>query len=107
MPRLTVCTHPGCPELTSTGRCPAHRQRASASSRGYDVHWRRTRGRYLKHHPVCETAGCTSPAVDVHHLDMLGPNGPDGHRWANLQALCHPHHAQLTARLQPGGWAAR
>jgi 5-methylcytosine-specific restriction protein A len=42
----------------------------------------------------------------VHHLDGLGPTGPLGHKWVNLQALCQTHHSQITAREQPGGWNA-
>lgn len=96
---LTACAAPGCPEPAGPrGRCPAHTpHRASASARGYDQHWRQTRGRYLKHHPACEQPGCTLPATDVHHLDGQGPNGPHGHTWTNLQALCHRHHSQITA----------
>jgi len=43
-------------------------------------------------------------ATDVDHIDGLGPNGPRGHDWSNLRALCHSHHSQRTARDQPGGW---
>lgn len=105
----TVCNVPGCPELTTHGRCQTHRReaeraRGSAASRGYDARWRRTRGRYLQLHQVCEETGCTQRATEVHHIDGLGPNGPDGHRHKNLRALCKPHHSQLTSRLQPGGW---
>lgn len=105
----TVCSQPGCPELTRRGRCDDHRrdaerQRGSAARRGYDAKWRRTRGRYLAQHAMCEHEGCAAKATDVHHLDGLGPQGPDGHKWANLQALCASHHAAITARMQPGGW---
>jgi 5-methylcytosine-specific restriction protein A len=80
--------------------------RPNSSARGYDRKWARTRGRYLQHHKVCEQPGCDAPATDVHHLDGRGPLSPLGHKWINLQALCHPHHSRVTAREQPGGWAA-
>lgn len=82
--------------------------RPSAAARGYDARWSRTRKRYLRDHATCEDdSGCNAAATDVHHRDGLGPNGPRGHDPTNLQALCHAHHSQLTAREQPGGWAKR
>jgi 5-methylcytosine-specific restriction protein A len=110
---LRVCTVPSCPELVTAGegRCPTHRReadrrRGTAHQRGYDRKWARTRGRYLQLHPTCEQPHCTTSATDVHHLDGLGPNSPRGHKHDNLQALCSTHHKQVTARDQPGGWAA-
>ena len=105
-----VCTVSGCPELVlGGGRCSAcrraaERRRESPQTRGYGTAWRRTRAAYLKAHPTCER--CNSPAGDVHHLDGLGPNGPRGHEEANLEALCGRCHSAITARMQPGGWAA-
>jgi 5-methylcytosine-specific restriction protein A len=104
----TVCTTPTCQNRTQHGRCAqcraARDKRPSAAARGYDAKWRRTRGRYLQLHPTCEEPGCTEPAIDVHHLDGLGPLGPRGHQHHNLLALCKTHHSQRTAREQPGGW---
>lgn len=114
MPRArTICTIPGCPEFaTQRGKCDQHRRmadkaRGTATQRGYNTTWRRTRGRYLQLHPTCEHTGCAAPATDVHHLDGQGPNGPDGHKHSNLRALCASHHARITSREQPGGWNAR
>lgn len=95
-----VCSTPGCPRLRP---CPiaGHEPkdtRPTAAARGYNAAWRRTRARYLQLHPQCEHPGCVSLAEDVHHLDLLGPNGPNGHRHFNLQALCHSHHSSITAR---------
>jgi 5-methylcytosine-specific restriction protein A len=113
---LTPCAEPGCPELTTQTRCPAHhretrrtadRRRPSSTTRGYDHKWARTRGRYLAHHPICEDGNCTAPAEEVHHLDGLGPLGPLGHKWVNLEALCKLHHGRRTAHDQPAGWNAR
>lgn len=115
---LRVCTTPGCGELVSKGRCPecerkATQQRGSARARGYDAQWERTRADYLQAHPYCECDECAQLpelmrpfAVHVHHKDGLGPLGPRGHDWTNLQALTHAHHSRHTAHEQPGGWHA-
>lgn len=105
---------PGCPdEATGNGKCGKHlaevrkktdQRRGGSHARGYDSKWRRTRGRYLSHHPTCEEPGCPQRATDVHHKDGLGPTGPMGHKWANLEALCHSHHSKRTSTEQPGGW---
>jgi 5-methylcytosine-specific restriction protein A len=115
MPRAPArpCTWHGCAALVDDGgRCPAHRReaeqvRGSAARRGYGKQWRDTRIAYLAAHPWCAHLGCINPATDVDHIDGLGPLAPRGHDWANLRALCHPHHSQRTARDQPGGWNAR
>lgn len=88
-----------CGTLSETSRCPTH-HRGNSHQRGYDTKWRRTRGRYLAAHPVCQRSGCTAPAVEVHHVDGLGPLGPNGHRDSNLCGYCKPHHSQITARGQ-------
>lgn len=85
--------------------------RATATQRGYDAKWQRTRRRYLRHHPVCECDECSKlpyrerpQATVVHHLDGNGPLGPRGHDPTNLQAMSKPCHDRTTAREQPGGW---
>lgn len=99
--------HPPCPNLTTGGRCPncratGHRRadanRPTPRARGYDAEWERTRSAYLAEHPRCEEPGCPHPSTDVDHIDGAGPLGPRGHDWSNLQALCHSHHSQKTAR---------
>lgn len=123
MPRgkaLSVCTVPGCGTLTSGGRCgpcqqAANQRRPSARAKGnYDAKWIRTRGAYLRAHPYCECDDCLKlPSVmrpwatEVHHIDGLGPRGPRGHDWSNLQSMTHAHHARRTALDQPGGWNDR
>lgn len=116
---LTVCSRPGCSELTPGGRCAgcrseAERARGNARERGYDTAWQRTRAAYLKTHHRCECDECAvlpyqqrPTATDVDHIDGLGPNGPHGHDPANLRSMAHAHHSRRTARDQPGGWAAR
>ena len=115
---LTVCSRPGCPELASGGRCDgckreAEQARGSASQRGYNRSWERTRAAYLKDHPVCECDECAAVpygqrprATDVDHIDGLGPRSPHGHDPANLRSMAHAHHSRRTARDQPGGWHA-
>lgn len=112
-----ICSHPGCPEeAVRNGKCDDHlaearrrtdQRRGGGRARGYDQRWARTRAAFLKANPVCDAAGCTEEATDAHHLDGRGPNGPRGHDPANLQALCHSHHSQVTAAEQPGGFNAR
>lgn len=117
---LSVCPTPGCPELTSAGRCSDCKARAQALRRGprrsgySTTTWQRTRRAYLREHPWCECAECMalSPllrpvATEVNHTDGLGPLGPRGHDWSNLQAMTKAHHSRLTAREQPGGWNDR
>jgi len=107
--RMRVCAHPGCPVLSEHGRCPRHRDqgRQSAAARGYGANWARARQDFLRAFPTCQYFGCGEPAVDVHHVDGLGPTGPRGFDWANLKGLCHAHHSALTIRDQPGGFTAR
>lgn len=115
MPAPTVCTTPGCPNLTPAGRCDTCRRdarrdsdtrRPNARARGYDARWQRTRAAYLALHPTCEcdNPDCREPATNVDHVDGLGPRGPRGHDPSNLRALSHACHSRRTARDQPGGW---
>lgn len=109
--RLKVCSRPGCPELTSDGRCTgcrrqAEQTRGSAAQRGYDRRWRGTREAFLDVHPFCSENACLTIATVVDHIDGLGPHGPRGHDWLNLRPLCKAHHDRRTARDQPGGWHA-
>lgn len=114
---LRVCAEPGCPELATSTRCDRHsklrkaqaqRRRVQPRQAGYDSKWERTRKDYLRLHPLCQWhEGCIAPAVDVHHLDGLGPLGPRGHDFSNLEGLCRRHHAKTTAAESPAGWNAR
>lgn len=109
--RLKVCSRPGCPDLTRSGRCSgcdaaAERERGTAAQRGYDHRWRRTRDAFLAEHPFCTEEFCLALATDVDHIDGRGPHGPRGHDWSNLRSFCHSHHSKRTARDQPGGWHA-
>ena len=108
--RLGVCTEPGCPELAEGGgRCPTHdrdarrandARRPSGAARGSTRAWARFRSEYLREHPTCTAPGCSRPAQDIHHLDGGGRTGARAYDPTNLQALCHPCHASITAREQ-------
>ena len=116
---LQVCPTPGCPTLTPTGRCQAcqgkaNRARSKPKNLGRGTAWQRTRGEYLRTHPYCECPECEQlpallrpRATEVDHIDGLGPNGPRGHEWTNLQAMTKSHHSRKTARNEPGGWNDR
>jgi 5-methylcytosine-specific restriction protein A len=119
MPRtLTVCPTPGCPTLTTGGRCgpcdrTADRARGTATQRGYTGRGHRSfRRGVLRKHPVCVwPEGCDQPATDADHWPHdrrtliargLNPNDPRHGR-----GLCSTHHKQATAQHQPGGWNQR
>lgn len=98
------CTHPGCHELTTNGRCAKHRRwtqreydrsRPSAAKRGYDYEWQMFEADYLDRHRVCESIhGCTARASHAHHVQKLSEGGAK-YDEANLQALCDSHHNRL------------
>lgn len=107
------CAHPGCPGLTRERYCPQHkkeanqvydRERGTASQRGYGARWRRLRAAFLAAHPLCEECqreGRIAPATDVDHRVPRRRGGTDDE--SNLQALCHVHHSEKTAR-EDGRW---
>jgi 5-methylcytosine-specific restriction protein A len=123
MPRaLRVCPTPGCPELTSGGRCDtckgaAEQRRGSARQRGYGTaHERSFRPAVLRRDPLCVCTDdshdhgpqCLAPATVADHHPLsrrqlvdagLNPNDPEHGR-----GLCAPCHNRSTADLQPGGW---
>lgn len=110
-----VCSEAGCTELTDGAKCEQHRlagrrtadrRRPGAWARGYNARWERTRRAYIREHPRCEHPTCSELATDVDHIDGLGPTGPRGHDWPNLQALCHSHHSVKTA-AQDGAFGRR
>jgi 5-methylcytosine-specific restriction protein A len=117
---MSVCSTPGCPELTEGGRCKGCQERARVLRRAtkrkpYDrAAWSRTRLAYLRANPYCECDECMALslllrplATEVNHIDGLGPLGPRGHDWTNLQSMTKAHHSRITAREQPGGWNDR
>ncbi|EFL01599.1 HNH endonuclease [Streptomyces sp. SPB78] len=109
------CSVPGCPELVTTGRCPAHEReaeerRGSSSERGYDTRWQRRRAAYLYHHPWCVL--CGQPATVADHFplsrkQLVARGDPDPDTDKHLRPLDRACHARETARHQPGGWNAQ
>lgn len=110
---MSVCSRPGCFELVPrSGKCAPCKAKANKSrahitrQRGHDTKaWARTRTAYIREHPYCEdtshadVAELLRPlAKQVDHVDGLGPNGPRGHDWANLEALCVSCHSRRTGR---------
>lgn len=121
---LRVCSVGGCPELTTQGRCVAHRgeaerQRGTARQRGYGrLHETWFRPEVLHKNPVCvctdETHGhgpecLTRSTVADHHpltrpeLVAAGMNPNDPRHGRGLCKGCHDKH---TSTSSPGGWNA-
>ncbi len=111
-----VCSRPGCPNLTSGGRCDeckaeAEKLRGTAAQRGYGArHRNRFREGVLRRDPVCVLCG-KSPSAHADHYPFdrrelvergLDPDDPKYGR-----GLCGACHSSETARHQPGGWNAR
>ena len=109
----TVCSVPGCPNLTDTGRCAscradAEQARGTARQRGYGgQHENRFRPGVLTRDPVCVLCH-QRPSVHADHWPQsrreliaagLDPDDP-----ANGRGLCGRCHSSETARHQPGGW---
>ncbi|MGW6913723.1 holin [Kitasatospora sp. NPDC054939] len=109
----TVCTVPGCPELTDGGRCPTHRAeadraRGTTTQRGYGQrHRTRFRPAVLARDPVCVLCRAKpSQHADHHPLSRreLVERGHDPDDPKHGRGLCHSCHSRETAQHQPGGW---
>ena len=114
----TPCAYPGCPTLTRSRRCKAHRgrSRSTVAKRGYGARWRRIRDRKLHLDPWCEIcldadaaasrfAGLGIPYLPEHPqtwtpaelVDHMMPLPEGDHGLANLMSLCRKCHARKTA----------
>lgn len=109
---LHVCSRPGCPNLTPSGRCTscraaADQARGSPRARGYGSAHQRFRTAVLARDPVCVLCG-RAPAKHADHWPddrrTLVQRGLDPNDPARGRGLCQPCHAKETAREQPGGW---
>lgn len=110
---LKPCASPVCPELVRPPAryCPDHarsrdRARGTPAQRGYDHRWRQEADRYRDARReagtyACDECGSSSGTLEVDHVDGLGPLGPRGFDWSNLQLLCRSDHQRKTA-LQTG-----
>lgn len=117
MPRKppTPCPVPGCPELTSGGRCVEHRRvdmriRAERGNAVYgQTKWQRIRKAYIYANPWCVLCGRAATVADHWPLSRKqlverGDPKPDAPK--HLRPLCASCHNKETAKHQPGGWAA-
>jgi 5-methylcytosine-specific restriction protein A len=117
MPRaLSICSTPGCPNTTRSGRCEtctkaADKARGTASERGYGgAGHRRFRREVLARDPICVLCHLEPSTVADHYplsrreleAQGLDPNDPQHGR--GLGKRCHDRE---TAKNQPGGWNAR
>ena len=80
--------------------------RQSASKRGYDGKWRKSRLSFLHHNPLCvhcQQEGKIRAATDVDHI--IPHKGDYVLFWdkTNWQALCHSHHSIKTASENQSG----
>jgi len=110
MPRMHVCSEPGCPDLTTGRRCTAHasaheQRRGTRQQRGYDAEYDRARRRWAPkvaactvhcHAPVCiETSGrliLPHQPWDLGHDDQRRIRGPE-HATCNRAAGGRASHA--------------
>lgn len=108
---MQVCAEHGCPELSTTTRCPAHTKQTGRLARAryrrnrYGSRWPRIRRQALERDCwQCrwtddDGTRCANRAEDVDHIvpfayfaDPSVANALD-----NLQALCKLHHGRKTA----------
>lgn len=130
---LKLCAQPGCPTLTTSGRCPDH-GRQTAARRGYNAGWQGIRARFRRLliaagiAPVCGARLPTAPLAppsqcqasgqlvddSLHtrrfgsalHTDHIVPHGGDRRLFTdvnNLQLLCRREHAEKTAAEERHG----
>jgi 5-methylcytosine-specific restriction endonuclease McrA len=98
MPRK-ACLVSGCSLMALPGnsRCEQHKLK-SWSRRpvrpDLDSAWSRLSLRRRKAFPICEMPGCSRPSTSTDHIVPYSEGGTSA--WANLQALCGPHHQEKT-----------
>ena len=99
VPRMTVCSATGCPELCPVGesRCPEHARPAWSNPSQHTLqrprNWKAIRARVLRRDGHrCRM--CGQPGAEVDHIVPVSKGGS----WeaANLQTLCRPHHIAKT-----------
>ncbi len=99
MPRLTVCSHPGCPELIpiKVGKCDEHApppwQRPSRHTLERPGDWKRRRAKVMRRDGgLCVRCGRQGSHVD--HIIPVARGGSWG--MENLQTLCRECHSFKT-----------
>ncbi len=104
-----ACATPGCPNLTTEGKCPDCRKavsqdRGSARDRGYDVAWEKVRLMKLRRDPRCELKVICKgmipddAAKEVHHLLPLRDYPALRLVIKNLASTCRDCHQEVTRR---------
>ena len=106
MPRAPArpCTTPGCPALTSGGRCGMHRQQADRNYRRsrpddsfyHGAAWRRLRRTFLDANPLCINCGGEANTVD--HIVPLRERPDMALEPTNLRPMCAPCHSRRSAK---------
>lgn len=126
---LRPCPAFGCGELTTDGRCAAHKQqqarasdarRGTAQQRGYTYRWSQISKRFLERFPICgmradgaryrEHSLCTQQgrlvkAECTDHILARQFGGTDDQ--SNLQSLCQKCNVLKSIRLEGGFGRAR
>ena len=100
------CSHPGCPALVDSGKCPEHsrqyeRDRGTSTARGYGRLHRKIREIVMREEPLCREClkiGRVTPSYEMDHIDGDAFNRAR----SNLQMLCKACHARKTIREQGG-----
>jgi 5-methylcytosine-specific restriction protein A len=107
----TICSYPGCNELSHDRYCGMHKKRMnkernSINSKIYNNQWRKASKTYLKENPLCvhcEKEDRLTPATEVDHII---PHGGDMKLFwdkSNWQTLCKKCHSIKTAK-EDGGY---
>lgn len=111
---LTSCRHIGCPELVSNGYCDKHKRdtrnydkyRGSATERGYNTRWQKSRIIFLRNNPLCVKCMSDGKLTTANVADHIKPHKGDYDlMWDvnNWQALCKQCHDTKTA-TEDGGF---
>ncbi len=107
------CRYAGCPRLTEGKYCQEHmaiieqrRQRELASKEAWQKafyrssRWKHLRQQILRDNPICRYRGrhCSLGATEVHHIESAYEHPQRALDPANLVALCHRCHSEVTFR---------
>ena len=108
---LRPCRHPGCPNLTREGYCPAHKPAKAARRRSAEYHswyslplWTEDlRPAQLLREPFCRACAQQGVRTRATVVDHIVPHRGDWEKFidpANHQSLCKSCHDRKTAREQ-------
>lgn len=108
------CLEPGCPELTTGSRCPAHtraKQRArdatrgTPAQRGYGWQYQQNRARVLAMSDGLCGWSCGRAATTADHVIPLSRGGTND--LENLMPSCAPCNSSRGSRPAPSAWVRR